>query len=52
MNDAPAPATLSDPDTWLDQHGDSLYRFALQRVREPSTAVRSGSARLTAPELT
>ena len=38
MNDAPAPATLSDPDTWLDQHGDSLYRFALQRVREPSTA--------------
>ena len=38
MNDAPSPATLSNPDTWLDQHGDSLYRFALMRVRNPSTA--------------
>ncbi len=38
MNGAPSAATLSNPDTWLDQHGDSLYRFALQRVREPSTA--------------
>ncbi len=36
MNDA--PVKLSDPDTWLDQHGDSLYRFALMRVREPATA--------------
>lgn len=38
MNDTNNPATLSDPDTWLDRHGDSLYRFALMRVRDPSTA--------------
>ena len=38
LNDATAPARLSDPDTWLELHGDSLYRFALVRVREPSIA--------------
>lgn len=38
MPDAAAPGTLSDPATWLDTHGDSLYRFALQRVRDPATA--------------
>lgn len=36
MNDA--HGKLSDPVTWLDQHGDSLYRFALLRVRNPTTA--------------
>ncbi len=36
MNDA--SGMLSDPATWLDQHGDSLYRFALLRVRNPTTA--------------
>ena len=36
MNDA--PGKLSDPATWLDLHGDSLYRFALLRVRNPTTA--------------
>jgi len=36
MNDA--PPGRSDPATWLDQYGDSLYRFALLRVREPATA--------------
>lgn len=29
---------LSDPHTWLDQHGDALYRFALLRVRDPGVA--------------
>jgi RNA polymerase sigma-70 factor (ECF subfamily) len=29
---------LSDPATWLDQHGDSLFRFALLRVRNPTVA--------------
>ncbi len=29
---------LSDPQTWLDEHGDSLYRFALLRVRDRTTA--------------
>lgn len=38
MPDATAPGTLSDPATWLDRYGDSLYRFALQRVRDPATA--------------
>ena len=38
MNDRPTPVRLSDPDTWLDQHGDSLYRFALVRVRETALA--------------
>ncbi len=29
---------LSDPETWLDEHGDSLYRFALLRTGDPSKA--------------
>jgi len=27
-----------DPETWVDQHGDSLYRHALFRVREVQVA--------------
>jgi RNA polymerase sigma-70 factor, ECF subfamily len=27
-----------DPDTWVDQHGDSLFRYAVLRVRDPETA--------------
>lgn len=27
---------LSDPETWLHEHGDSLYRFALQRTGDPA----------------
>lgn len=38
MNDKSYPIRLSDPDTWLELHGDSLYRFALVRVREPAVA--------------
>jgi RNA polymerase sigma-70 factor (ECF subfamily) len=38
MPDDATPGTRSDPATWLDTHGDSLYRFALQRVRDPATA--------------
>jgi RNA polymerase sigma-70 factor (ECF subfamily) len=26
------------PDTWLDQHGDALYRFAYGRVNDPDLA--------------
>ena len=29
---------LSDPETWVDQYGDYLYRFALSRVRDSSVA--------------
>ncbi len=27
-----------DPSTWVDEHGDVLYRFALLRVKDPSVA--------------
>ena len=26
------------PETWVDQHGDALYRFALRRVTDPELA--------------
>jgi RNA polymerase sigma-70 factor (ECF subfamily) len=29
---------LSDPETWVDEYGDALYRFALARIRDPSVA--------------
>ena len=28
----------SDPERWVDRHGDALYRFALLRLREPDLA--------------
>lgn len=28
----------ADPATWLDEHGDALYRYALVRVRDGSVA--------------
>lgn len=31
-------STPVDPSVWVDEHGDSLYRFALMRTRDPSTA--------------
>jgi RNA polymerase sigma-70 factor (ECF subfamily) len=27
-----------NPDSWVDQHGDCLYRYALMRVRHPEVA--------------
>lgn len=29
---------LSSPETWLDQHGDALYRYAYSRLRHPAQA--------------
>lgn len=29
---------LSDPSTWVDQHGDYLFRYALMRLRDKSRA--------------
>lgn len=29
---------VSDPDKWVDDHGDCLFRYALLRVREPAIA--------------
>ncbi len=30
--------SLSDPSTWIDSHGDRLFRYALSRVRDESAA--------------
>lgn len=37
MNRSGPPPAL-DPTTWVEAHGDALYRFALARVRDPETA--------------
>ncbi|MHC4945232.1 MAG: RNA polymerase sigma factor, partial [Planctomycetota bacterium] len=29
---------LSDPATWVDEHGDALYRFAITRLKDPEAA--------------
>ncbi len=29
---------LDDPKTWVEQYGDSLYRFAQARIKDPSIA--------------
>ena len=29
---------IPDPETWVDQYGDYLYRYALARVHDPSIA--------------
>jgi len=33
-----AQKTKPDPSTWVDEHGDVLYRFALLRVEDPHVA--------------
>jgi len=30
--------TKTGPETWVDEHGDVLYRYALERVRKPEVA--------------
>jgi RNA polymerase sigma-70 factor (ECF subfamily) len=35
---AAASSTNVNPDTWVDEHGDALYRYALVRVRRPEVA--------------
>lgn len=34
----PAPRAIAEPTEWLDRYGDSLYRFALSRLRHPDSA--------------
>jgi len=29
---------LSDPETWVSQHGDAMYRYALMRLNNPAVA--------------
>ena len=31
-------ANIDNPETWVDEYGDFLYRFALSRVKDPSIA--------------
>lgn len=33
-----APVLQADPDRWVDEHGDCLYRYALMRVRKEEVA--------------
>ena len=35
---ATRPRALGDPATWVDEHGDVLFRYALLRVRERASA--------------
>jgi RNA polymerase sigma-70 factor (TIGR02943 family) len=35
---AVAAIPVSDPERWVDDHGDVLYRYALTRVRKPEIA--------------
>ncbi|MEJ2719665.1 MAG: sigma-70 family RNA polymerase sigma factor [bacterium] len=33
-----SPSSERDPSTWVDTHGDALYRFALISVKDPQVA--------------
>jgi RNA polymerase sigma-70 factor (ECF subfamily) len=35
---AAGPVQLSDPERWVDEHGDYLFKFALSRLRDPLKA--------------
>ena len=32
------PTRLSDPERWVEEHGDYLFRYALGRLRDPARA--------------
>ena len=36
--DVDAERRSRDPSSWVDLHGDALYRFAILRVKDPDTA--------------
>jgi RNA polymerase sigma-70 factor (TIGR02943 family) len=38
IEDRTAAAPATDPERWVDEHGDVLYRYALERVRKPDVA--------------
>ena len=29
---------IADPETWVDQHGDYLYGYAILRMKDPTIA--------------
>jgi RNA polymerase sigma-70 factor (ECF subfamily) len=33
-----SPTRLSDPERWVDEHGDYLFRYAVARLRDPLKA--------------
>ena len=35
---SPSPARLSDPERWVEEHGDYLFKFALARLRDVTNA--------------
>lgn len=37
-NQSNHPGSTLDPATWVDRHGDMLYRYALARLRDPEAA--------------
>src|SRR5580698_2342527 len=37
-SDAPRASGLSDPERWVDEHGDYLFKFALSRLRDVTRA--------------
>ena len=41
MHSGPGPVSagaVTDPEEWVDRHGDGLYRYALVRLRSPELA--------------
>src|SRR5436853_5092997 len=34
----PAAGQLSDPERWVEEHGDYLFKYALSRLRDPLKA--------------
>ena len=47
MANAPATPGLSDPEQWVDLHGDYLFKYALMRLRDPAKRLESIVARGT-----
>jgi len=35
---APPMGNLSDPERWVEEHGDYLFKYALSRLRDPARA--------------
>src|SRR5262245_47586465 len=35
---SPAAVKLSDPERWVEEHGDYLFKYALSRLRDPAKA--------------
>src|SRR5437773_9857656 len=38
FSSAPSRDDPNNPERWIDEHGDVLYRYALARVRKPEVA--------------